>query len=93
MELNSISYVGTVLGVTIGCAYLSNTILFTNLAFIIDKIEKNDYSGALLVSILLLLSILVLYKKIKQDLMTFDCIKRKFPYILKSRNIKSEEDD
>lgn len=93
MEINNISYVGTVLGITIGCEYLANTILFTNLAFMIDRIEKNEYSAALLVSIMLLLSILVLYKKIKQDLMTYECIKKKFPYILKSRHIKNEEDD
>ena len=65
MESSSVSYVGTVIGVTLGAAYLSNTILFTNLAFLIDKLEFNETSGAVFLSTLLILSILVLYKKIK----------------------------
>ncbi|CDW91178.1 UNKNOWN [Stylonychia lemnae] len=86
-------YVGTVLGVTIGMPFLCNTILFPNLAFIMDKIESYNNASALFLSLLLVLSILVLYKKIKQDLMTFRCIRKRFPAILKSRNIRNEDDE
>lgn len=72
---------------------MSNTILFTNLAFIIDKIESNETSGAIFISTILVLAILVLYKKIKQDLMTFKCIRKRFPDIIKSRNLRYDVDN
>ena len=36
---NSLSYVGTVIGVTIGTSYILNIVLFTNLAYLVGKIE------------------------------------------------------
>lgn len=86
------SYVGTVIGVTVGASYLSNTILFTNFAFIIDKIEYSEGSGAVFLSTILICSMLVLYKKIKEDLMTFKCIKRKCPRRIKTRYFEKDTD-
>eukprot|EP00347_Sterkiella_histriomuscorum_P005836 403355085 len=91
-ESSTVSYVGTVIGVIVGSSFLSNTILFTNLAFIIDRIEFSESSGAVFLSTLLFLSILVLYKKIKADLMTFQCIKKHFPQQIKSRKFNQDSE-
>lgn len=40
-----ISYVGTVIGLIVGLSYLSTTLVFTNLTFIITKIEYTEASG------------------------------------------------
>jgi len=79
MDNSSVSYVGTVIGVTMGSAYLANTILFTNLAFIIDMIETNEMTSGIFLSTLIILANVVLYKGIKRDLMTFKCVRKRFP--------------
>jgi hypothetical protein len=91
MDQSSVSYVGTVIGVTLGTTYLANTLLFTNLAFIIDMIEVNELASGIFLSTLIILANVVLYKNIKKDLMTFRCIKRCFPDKIKSRRVKIEE--
>ncbi len=64
MDNASVSYVGTVIGVTLGSAFLSNTLLFTNICFIIDKIEINELTSGIFLSTLIVLANVVLWKGI-----------------------------
>ena len=87
MESSSVSYVGTIIGVTTGSTYLLNTLLFSNLAFIVDYIGKDLYGATIFLSSLLLISIGCFYKQLKQEFLSFECIKKCCPKKLKSYHI------
>ena len=66
---NSVSYAGTVIGATLGFSYIMNTIVFANFTFVIDRIVSFGAAIAcLLLCLLLLLSVLVLYRPVWKEL-------------------------
>lgn len=91
MDNACVSYVGTVIGVTLGSSYLANTLLFSNITFIIQFIEFNELASGIFLSTLIVLANVVLWKDISKDLMSFQCIKKRFPERLKSKKIRYED--
>ena len=89
MELRT-SYVGTIIGVILGTTCLVNTIAFTNMTALIDFIVENEGVAVFFLISLLVLSNAVLWKGLKKELMQIQCIKKRFPDKIKSRNIKME---
>ncbi len=85
IEIHKISYVGTIIGVTLGTTYLLNTLLFVNVAFIIDKIGENLFWICFFLCLLLVLSVVALYQDIKKELYSFKCVRRCCP----NKKIKS----
>ena len=88
---NSASYVGTIIGTTLGVVSLLNTVLFSNLTTLVDKITSNETVAITFLILILVLSNGVLFKGIKKDLMTYKCIAKRFPRKIKSRNYKAED--
>ena len=88
---NSVSYVGTVIGVTIGTTYILNIVIFTNLAYVIGEIEKHSVAAIIFISSLLFFSCVVLFWELKRELQQFKCIRNRFPESIKSYRIKEEE--
>eukprot|EP00347_Sterkiella_histriomuscorum_P019911 403339838 len=84
------SYVGTIIGVILGTTYLINTLAFTNMTALIDFIVANQSVAVTFLIMLLVISNLILYRGIKKELMSFQCMKRRFPKQIKSRNIYME---
>jgi hypothetical protein len=85
---NTVAFAGTVIGATLGFSYLMNTIVFANLTFVIDRIVSPDDTGAvacIFLCILLLASILFLYRPLKKELHRVKCIRK----LLKLDKVKS----
>lgn len=83
------SYVGTIIGVILGVTALANTVLFANTTAVVDKIVANHSVAIAFLILILILSNAVLYKSIKKDLMSFECIAKRFPVKIKSRSFKT----
>ena len=83
---NTVAYAGTVIGATLGFSYLMNTIVFANLTFVIDRIvSPDDTVACIFLCILLLASILFLYRPLKKELHRVKCIRK----LLKLDKVKS----
>jgi hypothetical protein len=85
---NTVAYAGTVIGATLGFSYLMNTIVFANLTFVIDRIVSVDDRGriaCLFLCLLLLASILFLYRPLRKELHRVKCIRK----LLKLDKVKS----
>ena len=96
--LNTVSYAGTVIGVTLGFSFLMNTILFANITFVIDYIvQETSWSACVLLCLLLLASIGVLFTPVKKELRQIRCVRRlccrKQAPPAKSYRIKKRTDD
>lgn len=79
IETSTVSYVGTVIGVTLGTTYLLNTILFSNIAFIIAYIGNVRVLTIIFLCLVLVASNLALYKGVKREFMAFKCVKKCCP--------------
>ena len=95
-SIHTANYAGTVIGATLGFSNLMNTLLTVNIAFILDRIvQLTTWSACVLLCILLIASMLVLYKSLTKELLLFRCIRKscccRLHGRLKSYRIKHEE--
>ena len=64
------AFAGTVIGSTLGFSYLTNTLLFANITFIIDRIViLTSWSACLFLCLLLFASIVILAKPLRIELL------------------------
>lgn len=86
LDPNTHSFVGTVLGVLLGSTYISNVVIFSNLNFMFQLGAYNLSPTAVcsIICLIVYLSIAVMYKEIKRELLRFPCIRKCFPKKLRS---------
>ena len=76
-ERRKSSNAGSVIGVALGFSFLLNTILFSNVTFVVDRIVRlTNWSACLFLCLLLLGSIAALFKPLKTELKQIACIRR-----------------
>lgn len=85
LDPNTHSFVGTVVGVLLGATFIADTIVFANLNFLMQRLnEVPPQWVCAVICIMVAMSIIVLYKELKRELLRFPCIRRCFPKKLRS---------
>lgn len=88
LDPNTHSFVGTVVGALLGAVFILDTIIFANLNFVFQALVGADpQTICTIVSAILVLAIVSVYKEIKRELLRVPCIRRCFPKKLRSYTV------
>ena len=83
LDPNTHSFVGTVVGVLLGATLIIDTIVFSNINFLLRKMTNPDFILSFL-CILIAFSIIAVYKELKRELLKIRMIRKCFPKKLRS---------
>ena len=77
------SFVGTVVGASVGTGYILDTVVFSNLTFLFYGISNTEnfpeWLICLIIASMIVVSIISFYKEVYREWRKIPCIKRRFP--------------